>query len=84
MEGLDYARAYLDDLLCLSKGGFLSHLEHVEAILVGVTILEELPFITCFLFIKLSSDPESISTCRGIFCNLIFLAFLNFLPRQLQ
>ena len=34
MEGLEYARTYLDDLLCLSKGDFSSHLEHVEAILV--------------------------------------------------
>ena len=34
MEGLEYARAYLDDLLYLSKGDFSSHLKHVEAILV--------------------------------------------------
>ena len=34
MEGLEYARTYLDDLLCLSKGDFSSHLEHVETILV--------------------------------------------------
>ena len=34
MKGLEYARTYLDDLLCLSRTDFSSHLEHVEAILV--------------------------------------------------
>ena len=32
-EGLDYARAYIDDLLCLTKGTFTDHLEKLERIL---------------------------------------------------
>ena len=35
MEGLEYARTYLDDLLCLSKGDFESHLKHVEEKILG-------------------------------------------------
>ena len=30
MEGLGYTRTYLNDLLCLSKGDFESHLEHIK------------------------------------------------------
>ena len=34
MEGLEFARTYLDDLLCLTKGSFDTHLEHIEEILI--------------------------------------------------
>ena len=34
LEGLAYARTYLDDLLYLSWGDFESHLEYVEEILI--------------------------------------------------
>ena len=30
--GLDYARAYIDDLLCLTKGDFTDHLDKLERI----------------------------------------------------
>ena len=33
MTGLEFARAYLDDLLVISKGSFEEHLEHIEAVL---------------------------------------------------
>ena len=32
MEGLEFARAYIDDLLVLSKDGFETHLEHLEKV----------------------------------------------------
>ena len=32
MEGLDFVRAYIDDLLCLTKGTFEDHLEKLERI----------------------------------------------------
>ena len=35
--GLDYARAYIDDLLCLTKGSFQDHLEKLEQILARLT-----------------------------------------------
>ena len=34
MEGLEFARTYLDDLLCLSKGNFDEHLKDVETVLI--------------------------------------------------
>ena len=34
MEGLEFARTYLDDLLCLSKGNFNEHLKDVERVLI--------------------------------------------------
>ena len=34
MEGLEFARTYLDDLLCLSKGTFDEHLKDVETVLI--------------------------------------------------
>ena len=34
MEGLEFARTYLDDLLCLSKGNFNEHLNDVERVLI--------------------------------------------------
>ena len=33
MEGLEFARAYLDDILVISKGSFDEHLEHIEQVL---------------------------------------------------
>ncbi len=33
MEGLEFARAYLDDLLIISKQSFEEHLEHLERVL---------------------------------------------------
>ena len=33
MEGLEYARAYIDDILIISKESFEKHLEHLEAVL---------------------------------------------------
>ncbi len=33
MIGLEFARAYLDDLLIISKGSFQEHLEHLEQVL---------------------------------------------------
>ena len=33
MHDLEFARAYLDDLLIISKGTFLEHLEHMEQVL---------------------------------------------------
>jgi hypothetical protein len=32
MVGLDFARAYIDDLLVVSKGNFATHLEHLEQV----------------------------------------------------
>ena len=34
MEGLDFVRACIDDLLCLTKGSFEDHLEKLERIFV--------------------------------------------------
>ena len=34
MEGLEFARTYLDNLLCLSKDQFNEHLEDVEKFLI--------------------------------------------------
>ena len=36
-EGLDFARAHIDDLLCLSKGTFEDHLEKLERVLARLT-----------------------------------------------
>ena len=36
-EGLDFVRAYIDDLLCLSKGTYDDHLEKLERILARLT-----------------------------------------------
>ena len=36
MEGLEFARTYLDDLLYLSKGGFNEHLKDVEKVLISL------------------------------------------------
>ena len=33
MDGLEFARAYLDDLLIISKNTFEEHLEHLEKVL---------------------------------------------------
>jgi hypothetical protein len=33
MESLEYVRAYLDDLLCISKLSFEDHLEKLEEVL---------------------------------------------------
>ena len=33
MEGLEFARTYLDDLLCITKGTFYDHLEKLDLIL---------------------------------------------------
>ena len=33
MEGLDFVRTYIDDLLCLTKGSFEDHLEKLERVL---------------------------------------------------
>ena len=33
MSDIDYARTYLDDLLVLSKGSFLTHLDGLEKVL---------------------------------------------------
>ena len=33
MEGLEFARTYLDDLLCITKGTFDDHLEKLDLIL---------------------------------------------------
>jgi hypothetical protein len=32
MQGLEFARAYIDDLLVVSKGSFETHLEHLETV----------------------------------------------------
>ena len=32
MQGLEFARAYIDDLLVVSKGGFKTHLDHLEQV----------------------------------------------------
>ena len=32
MQGLEFARAYIDDLLVVSKGNFEKHLEHLETV----------------------------------------------------
>jgi hypothetical protein len=32
MQGLEFARAYIDDLLLVSKGNFETHLEHWETV----------------------------------------------------
>ena len=37
MAGLDFARAYLDNLLIISKGGFEEHLEQLEAALTRLS-----------------------------------------------
>lgn len=36
MQGLEFVRAYLDDLLVLSKGSFQEHLEHLEQVLTRI------------------------------------------------
>ena len=36
MEGIEYAHTYLDNLLCLSKGKTLLHLEHIEEIVISL------------------------------------------------
>ena len=36
-EGLDFVRAYIDDLLCLSKGTFEDHLQKLERVLTRLT-----------------------------------------------
>ena len=33
MEGLEFVRTYIDDLLCLMKGSFEDHLEKLERVL---------------------------------------------------
>ena len=33
MEGLEFARTYLDDLLCITKGTFDDHLEKLDLVL---------------------------------------------------
>ena len=33
MEGLEFVRTYIDDLLCLTKGSFEDHLEKLERVL---------------------------------------------------
>ena len=33
MVGLEFARAYIDDLLCLTRGSFDEHLDHLEQFL---------------------------------------------------
>ena len=43
---------------------------------VGLTIFVDFPCNACLWLIKLSSEPESISTCNGVDFSLIFLAFL--------
>ena len=37
MQDLEFARAYLDDLLVISKGTFLEHLEHIEKVLTRLS-----------------------------------------------
>jgi len=37
MQGLEFARAYIDDLLVLSKGSFAEHLDHLEQVLIRVS-----------------------------------------------
>ena len=32
MQGLEFARAYIDDLLVVSRGNFTTHLEHLETV----------------------------------------------------
>ena len=34
MEGVEFARVYLDDLLCLSNGQFNEHLDDVKIVFV--------------------------------------------------
>ena len=51
-EGLDFVRAYIDDLLCLSKGTFEDHLEKLERILirlekVGLKVNAKKSFFAC-------------------------------------
>ena len=36
MEGLDFVRTYIDDVLCLTKGTFEEHLEALERVLIRV------------------------------------------------
>ena len=33
MVGLEFARAYIDDLLVVSKGNFETHIQHLEQVL---------------------------------------------------
>ena len=33
MNGLDYVRMYLDDVLCLTKGNWTDHLERIDEVL---------------------------------------------------
>ena len=37
MEGLEFARAYIDDLLILSTGTFSNHLEHLDEVLTRLS-----------------------------------------------
>ncbi len=37
MEGLEFCRAYIDDLLVVSKGNFTNHLEHLEQVLTRLS-----------------------------------------------
>jgi transposase InsO family protein len=37
MEGLEFCRAYIDDLLVVSKGNFANHLEHLEQVLTRLS-----------------------------------------------
>ena len=37
MSDLEFARAYLDDLLILSRGSFEEHLEHIEKVLTRLS-----------------------------------------------
>ena len=36
MEGLEFARAYIDDLLIVSTGDFSNHLRHLDEVLSGL------------------------------------------------
>ena len=37
MAGLEFVRAYIDDLLCITKGNWNDHLEKLEEIFKGRT-----------------------------------------------
>ena len=37
MEGLEFARAYLDDISIISKGSFDEHLVHIEQVLTRLS-----------------------------------------------
>ena len=53
MEGLEFARAYLDDLLVITKGSFQEHLGHLELVL---TRLSEAGLKVCMSKRKLCRD----------------------------